>query len=112
MYGGKIDDTDDFAHLTALVDQVLTPDAFEAEHDLVQRISGEGESKLILPSSTTWNAFTEWVTVLPEREPPTYLGLPPNAEKLLLVGQAKEMLGKLKMVMDMLNEGEQLNVDA
>ncbi|KAI9667857.1 MAG: hypothetical protein M1821_000676 [Bathelium mastoideum] len=112
MYGGKIDDTDDFAHLTALVNQVLTPDAFDADYDLVQRISGEGESKLTMPGGTTWNAFMEWVGALPEREPPTYLGLPANAEKVLLVGQAKEVLRKLKMVMDMLDEGEQLNVDA
>ena len=111
MYGGKIDDSDDFDHLTALVNQVLTPDAFDADHDLVQRISGEGESKLVLPSSTTWTALMDWVNGFPEREPPTYLGLPSNAEKLLLVGQAKDVLSKLKMVMDMLDEGEQLNVD-
>ncbi|KAL9078918.1 MAG: hypothetical protein Q9157_002174 [Trypethelium eluteriae] len=112
MYGGKIDDADDFAALTTLVKQVLTPDAFDADHDLVQRVSGEGESKLVMPSGTTWTAFMEWLNGLPEREPPTYLGLPANAEKVLLVGQAKEMLGKLKMVVDMLDEGEQLNVDA
>ena len=53
-----------------------------------------------------------WVNDLPEREPPTYLGLPANAEKLLLVGQAKEMLGGLKRVVEMLDEGEQVMAEA
>jgi dynein heavy chain 1 len=54
----------------------------------------------------------QWVNDLPEREPPTYLGLPANAEKLLLVGQAKEMVGNLKRVVDMLDEGEQIMAEA
>ena len=52
------------------------------------------------------------VNDLPEREPPTYLGLPANAEKLLLVGQAKEMVGNLKRVVEMLDEGEQMMAEA
>ena len=54
----------------------------------------------------------QWVNDLPEREPPTYLGLPANAEKLLLVGQAKEMVGNLKRVIEMLDEGEQIMAEA
>jgi dynein heavy chain 1 len=53
-----------------------------------------------------------WVNDLPEREPPTYLGLPANAEKLLLVGQANDMVGGLKRVLDMLDEGEQVMAEA
>jgi dynein heavy chain 1 len=53
-----------------------------------------------------------WVNDLPEREPPTYLGLPANAEKLLLVGQANNMVGGLKRVLDMLDEGEQVMAEA
>ena len=54
----------------------------------------------------------DWVNRLPEREPPTYLGLPANAEKLLLVGQAKEMIGNLRLILDMLDEGEQIMAEA
>ncbi|KAI9713200.1 MAG: Dynein heavy chain, cytoplasmic [Bogoriella megaspora] len=121
MYGGKIDDSDDFGRLASLVNNILTPAAFDADHDLVRSINNEDaiaaeqrrgvESKLVMPTGTTWQAFSEWVGALPEREPPTFLGLPPNAEKLLLVGQAKKVLRNLKMVMDMLDEGEELNVE-
>lgn len=63
---------------------------------------------MVLPSGTSMREFTEWVNVLPEREPPTYLGLPANAEKLLLVGHAVRMVENLKKVTELLEEGEQL----
>lgn len=108
MYGGKIDDEEDFKSLEALVNNFLSADAFEDECDIIAKIQpGDGEKeKLILPSGIGWKDFMEWVNNLPEREPPTYLGLPANAEKLLLVGQAQEMIGKLSLVMGILEEGE------
>jgi dynein heavy chain 1 len=106
MYGGKIDDADDFRILSGLVDDCITPAAFE---DNFQIVKSEG---LALPSATGWKDFMGWVNDLPEREPPTYLGLPANAEKLLLVGQAKEMVGNLKRVVEMLDEGEQIMAEA
>ena len=54
----------------------------------------------------------QWVKELPEREPPTYLGLPANAEKLLLVAHAEEMLKNLKTVMSVLDEGEHVMAEA
>ena len=49
-----------------------------------------------------------WIQTLPEREPPTYLGLPSNAEKLLLVGLGRRLIKNVKKVTDLLDEGEQL----
>ncbi|KAF2182427.1 dynein heavy chain [Zopfia rhizophila CBS 207.26] len=110
MYGGKIDDDSDFKTLNSLVTSFLTPAAFEENFKIVKDTEmGEG---LELPSSTGWQEFMMWVNGLPEREPPTYLGLPANAEKLLLVGQAKSMVGNLKRVVDMLDEGEQIMAEA
>ncbi|KAF2754571.1 cytoplasmic dynein-like protein 1 heavy chain 1 [Pseudovirgaria hyperparasitica] len=111
MYGGKIDNESDFKQLTSIVESVMTPAAFEDNFKLVKPTEGDSEG-LELPSSTGWKDFTEWVNELPEREPPTYLGLPANAEKLLLVGQAKEMIGNLRMVCDLLDEGEQVMAEA
>ncbi|ORY16897.1 dynein heavy chain [Clohesyomyces aquaticus] len=110
MYGGKIDDEADFATLTSLVNNCMTPVAFEEGFKIVK--DTEHSEGLVLPSSTGWREFMGWVNELPEREPPTYLGLPANAEKLLLVGQAKEMVGNLGRVMDMLDEGEQIMAEA
>jgi dynein heavy chain 1, cytosolic len=110
MYGGKIDDESDFRVLASLVESTLTPSAFEDNFMIVK--DTEMAKGLELPSSTGWKDFMSWVNDLPEREPPTYLGLPANAEKLLLVGQAKEMVGKLGLIMNMLDEGEQIMAEA
>ncbi|EFR03217.1 protein kinase subdomain-containing protein [Nannizzia gypsea CBS 118893] len=108
-YGGKIDDAGDFALLAKLVDTFLTPAAFEDDHKLVPDV--ENDEALILPTSTGIQDFLAWVNRLPEREPPTYLGLPANAEKLLLVGHGKRMISNLSKVTTLLDEGEQLMVE-
>jgi dynein heavy chain 1 len=79
---------------------------FEDNFPIVQGGSEGGLGALELPSETTWKGFMTWVNDLPEREPPTYLGLPANAEKLLLVAHAEDMLRGMKKVMDVLDEGE------
>ncbi|KAI9731342.1 MAG: hypothetical protein M1834_005245 [Cirrosporium novae-zelandiae] len=108
MYGGKIDDEGDFKQLTTLTHNFLNPAAFENEHKLVE----DEERGLTVPEGTGMKDFMEWVRNLPEREPPTYLGLPANAEKLLLVGQGKEMIRKVSKVVELLDEGEQIMAEA
>jgi dynein heavy chain 1 len=104
MYGGKIDNEEDFAILSRIVSNFMTPAAFEADYDIIRGLQTDSDSSLLLPDGTQWNEFMNWVKQLPEREPPTYLGLPANAEKLLLVGQAKEMVAKLSLIMGILDE--------
>jgi dynein heavy chain 1 len=115
-YGGKIDDESDFALLAKLVHTIMTPAAYEIGHKLVDaqgEISEEGDDgSLTVPSGTTLHGFMDWVNKLPEREPPTYLGLPANAEKLLLVGLGKSMIGNLGTITELLDEGEQLMAEA
>ncbi|KAI1853296.1 hypothetical protein JX266_002002 [Neoarthrinium moseri] len=108
-YGGKIDDEGDFNILTDLVYKVLQPAAFEDGHKLVE--STETEEGLEVPSGTTLQQFSDWINKLPEREPPTYLGLPANAEKILLVAQGRELIAKTKDIGTKLNEAEQLMED-
>jgi dynein heavy chain 1 len=109
MYGGKIDDAGDFQQLDELVKSFLTPAAFEDDHKLVSGV--ENDELLTLPSGTSIRDFISWVNNLPEREPPTYLGLPANAEKLLLVGHGRKMISDLSRITTLLDEGEQLMVD-
>ncbi|KAK0388532.1 hypothetical protein NLU13_4775 [Sarocladium strictum] len=107
-YGGKIDDEGDFKLLGRLVDSFLTPAAYDADHKLADGPDGG----LLAPSGTSVQDFNAWVHKLPEREPPTYLGLPANAEKLLLVGLGRSLIGNLRKVTELLDEGEQLVTDA
>jgi dynein heavy chain 1 len=111
MYGGKIDNESDFKILNSLVTSFMTPAAFEEDYNVVKDISDSSDT-LILPNSIGWKEFMAWVNDLPEREPPTYLGLPANAEKLLLVGQAKQVMDKLRLIMGILDEGEQVMAEA
>ncbi len=108
-YGGKIDDDGDFQRLHQLVDGILTPAAYDIGHRLVGGEEGDSDSDtLVVPAGTSLPDCMAWIQKLPEREPPTYLGLPANAEKLLLVGLGESMLRDLKKVTDLLDEGEQL----
>lgn len=109
MYGGKIDDAGDYQQLENLVNSFLTPAAFEDGYKLVSGV--ENDNLLTLPETTSMRDFVAWVNNLPEREPPTYLGLPANAEKLLLVGHGRKMISDLSRVTTLLDEGEQLMVD-
>ncbi|KAK3491873.1 cytoplasmic dynein heavy chain [Neurospora crassa] len=119
-YGGKIDDENDFKMLNQLVHTFLTPSAFDIGHKLVE-VSHDAEDEqkdaatggdLVVPSGTSLQEFMSWIQKLPEREPPTYLGLPANAEKLLLVGLGKSLIGNLKKVTDLLDEGEAIMAEA
>ncbi|KAI0875858.1 dynein heavy chain domain-containing protein [Hypoxylon argillaceum] len=107
-YGGKIDDEGDFKQLTSLVNQTLTPSAYDIGHKLVEGSENGREPSLVVPSGTSLQEFMTWIQKMPEREPPTYLGLPANAEKLLLVGLGRSMIQNLKKVTELLDEGEQL----
>lgn len=118
-YGGKIDDEGDFGALRELVHAFLTPAAFEIGHKLVAAAAATDADadaaknsadsvELVVPAGTSLQEFMGWIQKLPEREPPTYLGLPANAEKLLLVGLGKSLIGNLKKVTDLLDEGEAL----
>lgn len=118
-YGGKIDDEADFQELTTLVNRFLTAAAFDDDHKLVEGApdtSGNGsvevDGGLLVPGGTQMRDFMEWVNRLPEREPPTYLGLPANAEKMLLVGHGKRTIRNFARITEILEEGEQLVEEA
>ncbi|KAF2764978.1 hypothetical protein EJ03DRAFT_331373 [Teratosphaeria nubilosa] len=112
MYGGKVDNAGDFEELKSLVNKTLTAEAFEEGLNLIGEVAGDSTIGMVLPGGTNKKDFIQWVKELPEREPPTYLGLPANAEKLLLVAHAEEMLKNLKTVMSVLDEGEHVMAEA
>jgi dynein heavy chain 1 len=119
-YGGKIDNEGDFEQLRLLVNQFMTPAAFETDHKLVEGVAdteGDGQDGVVdggltVPSGTGLQDFMSWINRLPEREPPTYLGLPANAEKLLLVGHGKAMIHNLHHITNLLDEGDQVMAEA
>lgn len=118
-YGGKIDNEADFKQLSDLVSSFLTPEAFEDDHKLVKgalreeaEYYSEGDGSLTVPEGNEMKDFMDWVDRLPEREPPTYLGLPANAEKLLLVGHGRNTIANVAKITEILDETEQLTEEA
>jgi len=103
-YGGKIDNEEDYHLLIDLVRKLLTPLAYDSGHKLVE----DADTNLVVPEGTSLPDYMEWIHKLPEREPPTYLGLPANAEKLLLVGLGQSMIQNVKKVTDRLDDQEKL----
>lgn len=112
MYGGKVDGAADYEELQSLVNKTMTADAFEEGFNLIGQVADDESIGVPLPGGTARKDFLQWVKELPEREPPTYLGLPANAEKLLLVAHAEEMIGNLRKVMSVLDEGEHVMAEA
>ena len=118
MYGGKIDHDGDFKQLAELVDSCMTPQAFEADYKLVRGTlssvdnDAEEAGSLTVPEGNDMEDFTTWVNHLPEREPPTFLGLPANAERLLLMSHGRTTIANLAKIAECLDETEQLMTEA
>ena len=47
-----------------------------------------------LPDATTPDAFIKWANALPASNPPTWLGLAPNAEAALLATRGEDLLSR------------------
>jgi len=90
VYGGRIDNEFDQRLLETFLEQLFVPQSFDAGFSLVK-----SENGLVIPEGTTKEVFQQWIEKLPDVESPTWLGLPANAEILLLVNQSNRVLNKL-----------------
>ncbi|KAI9220479.1 dynein heavy chain 1, cytosolic [Blastocladiella britannica] len=89
VYGGKIDVEFDQYVLDSFTDQLLVPAAYENNFELVP-------GHLAVPEGTRMEHFVEWAQRLPEREPPSWLGLPENAEKVILAHHGTKLLAQIQ----------------
>lgn len=90
VYGGRVDSDFDQRILDAFVDNLFTPAAYNVDFDLVPSISG---SQLLgAPDGTKMEHFLSWTQGLPDREPPSWLSLPPTAERVIAIAQGKAPL--------------------
>jgi dynein heavy chain 1 len=87
IYGGRVDSDFDQRILDSFVDGLFTPAAYNVDFDLVPSIAGK--QQLAAPEGTKMEHFLSWVQGLPDREPPSWLSLPPTAERLIAVAQGK-----------------------
>ncbi|KAF8922147.1 dynein heavy chain [Mucidula mucida] len=94
VYGGRVDSDFDQRILDAFVDALFTPMAYNVDFDLVPSLNDT--RVLTAPDGTKMDQFLSWVQNLPDREPPSWLSLPPSAERVIAVAQGNELLNKLR----------------
>ena len=97
VYGGKMDNDFDLRLLGSLVGHLFVPQSFDVKHELVPGARSNGGSDAVLvPDAVRFEDFQAWIEALPDREPPSWLGLPDQAEDVLLMLQGNAFLAKVR----------------
>jgi dynein heavy chain 1 len=103
-YGGKIDNESGTSNVTpfdrtkltwlpdqrlldSFVDTLFSVSAYDVGFPLAQQT--DSDLALLAPEGSSFGAFIEWAKALPEREPPSYLGLPPTSENVIAIAGGK-----------------------
>lgn len=61
--------------------KLFTPRSFEGDFPLVANVEGS-IGHIIMPDGTRRDHFLKWIETLADRQSPSWLGLPNNAEKV------------------------------
>eukprot|EP00919_Chromeraceae_sp_WS-2016_P001806 GHVR01004377.1.p1 GENE.GHVR01004377.1~~GHVR01004377.1.p1 ORF type:complete len:4168 (-),score=965.61 GHVR01004377.1:131-12634(-) len=107
MYGGRVDNAFDFRVLASFVDQLFNPSVFEADFNLSLAVENQEPSTILKGPDTGRKRehFISWIEKLPGGgnqgaagatcvESPAWLGLAPNAERLLRANRGDYTLSK------------------
>ncbi|CEG69843.1 Putative Dynein heavy chain [Rhizopus microsporus] len=104
IYGGRIDNEYDQRLLDSFVNTWFKPECFDIDFEVVK--GGESQKGLTAPDGIKMDQFLDWVNKLPDREPPTWLGLPSNAERVLLTLKGNHMLNKVRKMKSLSDDDE------
>ncbi|XP_017775192.1 PREDICTED: dynein heavy chain, cytoplasmic isoform X3 [Nicrophorus vespilloides] len=109
IYGGKIDNVFDQRLLHSFLTKLFTPKSFESDFALVANIDGgpNGNRHITMPDGTRRDHFLKWIESLVDRQTPSWLGLPNNAEKVLLTTRGTDLVSKL-LKMQQLEDDDEL----
>jgi dynein heavy chain 1 len=112
IYGGKIDNDFDQRLLTSFLNKLFTAKSFDSEFTLVSGVIGmeDGKNSITIPEGVfRRDQFLHWVESLSGRQTPSWLGLPNNAEKVLLTNRSADLITKL-MKLQLLEDDDDLVV--
>jgi dynein heavy chain 1 len=101
IYGGKIDNEFDQRLLESFLQKLFSAKCFDTDYPLV---SGKN---IHMPEGVRRDQFLAWIDGLADKQNPEWLGLPNNAETVLLTTLGKAMIIKL-LKMQQLDEDEEL----
>ncbi|CAO1413898.1 unnamed protein product [Diamesa tonsa] len=112
IYGGKIDNDFDQRLLTSFCSKLFTAHSFEADFALVANVDAtNGQRHITMPDGTRRDHFLKWIEALADRQTPSWLGLPNNAEKVLLTTRGTDLIMKL-LKMQQLEDDDELAYNA
>ncbi|XP_039279680.1 dynein heavy chain, cytoplasmic [Nilaparvata lugens] len=111
IYGGKIDNDFDQRLLASFLAKLFTPRSFESDFALVANVDGVaggpgGHRHITMPDGTRRDHFLHWIETLSDRQTPSWLGLPNNAEKVLLTTRGTDLVSKLLKMQQLEDEDE------
>jgi len=110
IYGGKIDNDFDQRLLGSFLDKLFTPASFDSEFALVAGAGPDGKD-IGMPDGIRRDQFLQWVEQMTDRQTPAWLGLPNNAEKLLLTTRGTDMVASLLRMQLLEDDGESAYVE-
>lgn len=100
VYGGRIDNPFDQRLLDSFLEYLFGPHAFDEGFSLTPSLASS--LQLSAPDGKSHDDFSRWVReVIPKRETPAWLGLPENAEMMLLVEAGRRTLARLLKLQSM-----------
>jgi len=105
IYGGKIDNEFDQRLLTSFVNKLFSPKSFEGDFPLAQDIDGVKGKHILMPDGVRREQFVQFVENMGASQTPSWLGLPNNAEKVLLTNMGSSMIANL-LRMQLLEESD------
>ncbi|XP_055707524.1 dynein heavy chain, cytoplasmic isoform X3 [Phlebotomus papatasi] len=112
IYGGKIDNDFDQRLLQSFLAKLFTARSFEGDFALVANVDGvaggpNGQRHITMPDGTRRDHFLKWIEGLADRQTPSWLGLPNNAERVLLTTRGTDLISKM-LKMQQLEDDDEL----
>ncbi|KAJ3195747.1 hypothetical protein HK101_011181 [Irineochytrium annulatum] len=94
VYGGKIDNSFDQKILETFVDSLFNASCFDLNFSLIS--STNAGDNLSIPESNRVEEIMKWVNALPDQQSPVWLGLPANAERVLMASNGLAAFDKIR----------------
>lgn len=95
IYGSKIDNKEDFDTVENIVMTVFQPESFNLDFSLVS-----GKDKVTVPEGSSVDEFMKWIDEMPDREPPTWLGLSADSDKEMLKIEGRQVASSAIKLID------------
>eukprot|EP00727_Mastigamoeba_balamuthi_P008574 m51a1_g4339 putative cytoplasmic dynein 2 heavy chain 1 isoform x1 (4695) ;mRNA; f:164362-180818 len=106
VYGGRVDNSFDFAILQTYLRQFLCPELLSPSGPKRPLATGP---KVDIPTGNDRQAYASAIAKLPELEPPSFFGLPANIDRSLQRTNSARVISQLKLIAIPAEAGSRFN---